>query len=335
MMRRENFWRFKWIQRMREACFVMKDSMTLLAERIRAMNNPTAVGMDTRIEYFPEAFLREMLPGGVHSAEDAAKAVLVYNERLIDALEDIVPAVKVQSAYYEMLGPAGVHVFEKTLRYAASKGMSVIADVKRNDIGATAACYADAYVGEMRLHGLSFRPFPSDFATVNPYLGVDGVKPFVDACAAHGTGVFVLVKTSNPSSGQLQDMRFEDGRTLYETVADLVEAWGEPMRGESGYSAVGAVVGATYPQQGLALRSRMPHTFFLVPGYGAQGATGADIVGCFDQQGGGAIVNASRSILCAWQKREGLAFDIAAREEALRMREDLCACLKAAGKESL
>ena len=174
--------------------------------------------------------------------------------------------------------------------------------------------------------------FGADIATINPYLGVDGVKPFADACRENGTGVFVLVKTSNPSSGQLQDLRFEDGRTLYQAVADLVEEWGEETRGESGYSAVGAVVGATYPQQGVELRERMPHAFFLVPGYGAQGAKGTDIAGCFDANGNGAIVNASRSILCAWKKREGMAFDAAARDEALRMKQDLCDSLAAVGK---
>ena len=311
------------------------NKMEKLAERIRSMKNPTVAGLDTRVEYLPKAFLDEVCPGGVKTAQDAANAIYAYNVRLVDALYDIVPAVKVQVAYYEMLGPAGMEAYENTMRYAASRGMLVMADVKRNDIGATAACYADAYLGRTALPdaGEPMRPFSSDFATINPYLGVDGVKPFADACAAHDAGIFVLVKTSNPSSGQLQDMRFEDGRTLYEAVADLVEEWGEGTRGESGYSAVGAVVGATYPEQGTALRERMPHTFFLVPGYGAQGATGADIAGCFDRNGNGAIVNASRSILCAWKKREGVPFDVAAREEALRMKEDLCACLKAAGKE--
>ena len=311
------------------------NKMEKLAARIREMGNPTVAGLDTRIEYLTEAFAKEVCPGGIRTPEDAARAVLAYNERLVDALCDIVPAVKVQAAYYEMLGPAGMDAFERTMRYASEKGMLVMADVKRNDIGATAACYASAYLGRTALPGASepVKPFSSDFATINPYLGVDGIKPFADACAESDAGIFVLVKTSNPSSGQLQDMRFEDGRTLYEAVADLVEEWGEGTRGESGYSAVGAVVGATYPEQGAALRARMPHTFFLVPGYGAQGATGADIAGCFDQNGGGAIVNASRSILCAWKKREGMAFDAAAREEAIRMREELCACLKAAGKE--
>ena len=307
--------------------------MEQLAARIRAMKNPTVAGLDTRIEYLPESFVNEILPQGIHTFEDAAEAVYRYNVRLIDALCDIVPSVKVQVAYYEMYGPAGMVAYDKTIRYAKEKGMIVMADVKRNDIGATAACYANAYIGTTDMPDGAQRAFAADIATINPYLGVDGVKPFADACRDHGTGIFVLVKTSNPSSGQLQDMRFEDGRTLYEAVADLVEQWGEETRGESGYSAVGAVVGATYPQQGTALRARMPHAFFRVPGYGAQGATGADIAGCFDANGSGAIVNASRSILCAWKKREGMTFDEAARAEAIRMREDLCGCLKAAGKE--
>ena len=307
--------------------------MDQLARRISELKNPTVAGLDTRIEYLPEKFVQAILPEGICSFEDAAEAVYQYNVRLVDALCDIVPAVKVQVAYYEMYGVAGMAAFEKTMAYAKSKGMIVMADVKRNDIGATAACYANAYVGKTPMPYGEEKAFSADIATINPYLGVDGIKPFTEACAANGTGVFALVKTSNPSSGQLQDMRFEDGRTLYEAVADLVESWGEETRGETGYSVVGAVVGATYPEQGTALRARMPHTFFLVPGYGAQGATGKDIAGCFDQNGSGAIVNASRSILCAWKKREGMAFDAAAREEAIRMREDLCGCLKAAGKE--
>ena len=306
--------------------------MDKLYARISELKNPTVAGLDTRIEYLPESFVKEILPEGIRSFEDAAESVYQYNVRLVDALCDIVPAVKVQVAYYEMYGPAGMTAFEKTMQYAKDKGLIVMADVKRNDIGATAGCYANAYVGTTPMPQGETRAFASDIATINPYLGVDGVKPFVDACAANGTGVFSLVKTSNPSSGQLQDMRFEDGRTLYEAVADLVESWGEETRGETGYSVIGAVVGATYPEQGTALRARMPHTFFLVPGYGAQGATGTDIAGCFDANGNGAIVNASRSILCAWKKREGMAFDEAARAEALRMREDLCTCLAAVGK---
>ena len=307
--------------------------MDKLYARISELKNPTVAGLDTRIEYLPEEFIKEVMPNGINSFEDAAEAVYQYNVRLVDALYDIVPSVKVQVAYYEMYGVAGMAAFEKTMAYAKSKGMIVMADVKRNDIGATAACYANAYVGMTDMPYGKVKPFSSDIATINPYLGVDGIKPFVDACQENGTGVYALVKTSNKSSGQLQDLKYEDGRTLYEAVADLVEEWGAETRGETGYSVIGAVVGATYPEQGTALRARMPHTFFLVPGYGAQGATGKDIAGCFDANGNGAIVNASRSILTAWKKREGVAFDVAAREEALRMREDLCQSLKEMGKE--
>lgn len=304
--------------------------MERLAQRISELKNPTVAGLDTRIEYLPESFVGDVLPEGIHSFEDAAKAVYAYNVRLIDALCDVVPAVKVQVAYYEMYGPAGMEVYEKTIRYAQEKGLIVMADVKRNDIGATAACYANAYIGKTDMPDGAQAAFGADIATINPYLGVDGVKPFADACRENGTGVFVLVKTSNPSSGQLQDLRFEDGRTLYQAVADLVEEWGEETRGESGYSAVGAVVGATYPQQGVELRERMPHAFFLVPGYGAQGATAKDIANAFNDDGLGAIVNSSRGIMCAWKKtgNNGEDYKEAARAEAIRMRDDIVAAIK-------
>ena len=188
--------------------------MERLAQRISELKNPTVAGLDTRIEYLPESFVRDVLPAGIHSFEDAAKAVYAYNVRLIDALCDVVPAVKVQVAYYEMYGPAGMEVYEKTIRYAQEKGLIVMADVKRNDIGATAACYANAYIGKTDMPDGAQAAFGADIATINPYLGVDGVKPFADACRENGTGVFVLVKTSNPSSGQLQDLRFEDGTQI-------------------------------------------------------------------------------------------------------------------------
>ena len=300
--------------------------MDQLARRISELKNPTVAGLDTRIEYLPEKFVQAILPEGIRSFEDAAEAVYQYNVRLVDALWDIVPAVKVQVAYYEMYGVAGMAAFEKTMAYAKSKGMIVMADVKRNDIGATAACYANAYVGKTPMPYGEEKAFSADIATINPYLGVDGIKPFTEACAANGTGVFALVKTSNPSSGQLQDMKYEDGRTLYEAVADLVEEWGESTRGETGYSVIGAVVGATYPEQGTALRARMPHTFFLVPGYGAQGGTAEDIRGFFDKDGRGCIVNSSRGIIAAYKKNEKYGerdFADAARDAALAMKKDI------------
>lgn len=301
------------------------NQMDLMIDRIIEKHNPTVAGLDTRVEYLPEEFIAELGIGAIDTMEKAAQAILAYNKRLIKALCDIVPAVKVQIAYYEMYGVAGMKAFEETLKAAHEAGMSVMVDAKRNDIGATAEAYATSYLGKTQLPAGEARAFEGDFVTVNAYLGVDGVKPFVNACEKNGGGIFALVKTSNPSSGQLQDMKLEDGRTVYEMMGDLVSEWGESTIGRHGYSQVGAVVGATYPEQGRKLRARMKHTFFLVPGYGAQGATGKDIAGCFDEKGLGAIVNASRSLLCAWKKQPGVAFDTAARNEAIRMRDDITA----------
>lgn len=301
------------------------NQMDLMIDRIIEKHNPTVAGLDTRVEYLPEEFIAELGIGAIDTMEKAAQAILAYNKRLIKALCDIVPAVKVQIAYYEMYGVAGMKAFEETLKAAHEAGMSVMVDAKRNDIGATAEAYATSYLGKTQLPAGEARAFEGDFVTVNAYLGVDGVKPFVNACEKNGGGIFALVKTSNPSSGQLQDMKLEDGRTVYEMMGDLVSEWGESTIGRHSYSQVGAVVGATYPEQGRELRARMKHTFFLVPGYGAQGATGKDIAGCFDEKGLGAIVNASRSLLCAWKKQPGVAFDTAARNEAIRMRDDITA----------
>lgn len=298
----------------------------LLIEKIAQKGNPTVLGVDTRLEYLPEDMRQ-----GVDSLEAAAEAIWTFNRRLIDALAPIVPAVKVQVAYYEMYGVPGMRIFRDTLAYAQQQGLVAIADVKRNDIGATASAYAQAYLGAADVNGARLPAFPCDGVTVNGYLGVDGVKPFVDLCGP-GKGIFVLVKTSNPSSGQLQDLPLEQGGTIYEKMGQLVEQWGAGQMGEHGYSRVGAVVGATYPAQGTALRAQMPHTFFLVPGYGAQGATGKDLAGCFDAQGRGALVNASRSLLCAHQKHPELGFPGAAVAEAERMRADITGALAAAGK---
>ena len=307
------------------------NAIDTLIQRIRETRNPSVIGLDTCLAHLPEDFLRAHLPGEDATLAQAAEAIYAYNCALVDALHDIVPAVKVQVAYYEMYGPAGIAVFARTLDYAARHGLSVIADAKRNDIGATAEAYAAAFLGETAVGAARHRAFAADFVTVTPYLGADGIAPFVQACATYGRGMFVLAKTSNPSSGQLQDLQVE-GEAIYTRMGDLVAEWGRDLIGVEGYSAVGAVVGATYPAQGTALRARLPQTFFLVPGYGAQGATGADLAGCFDTKGEGAIVNASRSILCAWKKRPELPFTQAAREEALRMREDILAGLAAAGK---
>jgi orotidine-5'-phosphate decarboxylase len=257
--------------------------------------------------------------------EGAAEAVFAYNKELIDALEYIVPAVKVQSAFYEMYGVPGVRAFQNTLQYAKRAGFVVIADAKRNDIASTAEAYAKAFLGETELANGSVAVFDADILTVNPYLGTDGIAPFLNE--NQKKGIFVLVKTSNPSSAELQDLRLEDGRMVYEAVGDLVLKWGQGTAAFNGWSRVGAVVGATYPEQGASLRKRLADTFFLLPGYGAQGAKGRDIAAMFDKAGRGAIVNSSRAILCAWEKTNA-DFKTAACEAAIKMRDDINAALK-------
>lgn len=282
---------------------------------IESRRNPTALGLDTRLEYIPEIFAAPYLSDGEPTA-----AIYAFNAELLKGLADIVPCVKIQSAYYELLGIDGIHCMQRTADLAHELGYVVIIDAKRGDIGATATAYASAYLRENA-------PFRADFLTVNPYLGTDGVEPFIFECEETGNGIFVLVKTSNPSSWEFQDVRTQDGRPLYEHVAEKVSKWGAPLIGESGYSSVGAVVGATYPLQGAILRQMMPHTFFLLPGYGAQGATATDLAGCFDASGSGAIVNASRSLICAHKKNKTDDFVTASRNEAIRMRDELAAVL--------
>ena len=301
-------------------------SMDRLIEKIIEKKNPTVVGLDPNLEQMPPALVAKHIEQHGPTLRAAAEAIYEFNTGLIDAVCEIVPAVKPQSAYYEMYGPEGVAVLARTMQYAREKGLYVIADVKRNDIGSTAAAYAKAYLGEISIGGQSFAPFGADSITVNGYLGSDGIKPFIDLCRSADKSMFVLVKTSNPSSGQLQDLMIGE-KTVYQVVGDLVSEWGKDSIGEYGYSAVGAVVGATYPEQGTELRKRLPHTFFLVPGYGAQGAKGEDLKGCFDEKGEGAVVNASRSILCAWKKHPEMDFKQAARAEVIAMRDDIASAL--------
>ena len=295
-------------------------TIDLLINKIKEMRNPSAIGLDTCLDYLPPE-----MTCGVDGLESAAEAILEFNKRIVDAVCGIAPAVKVQVAYYEMYGWPGMKAFSETLAYAKKKGMITIADVKRNDIGSTAAAYSAAYLGGAPVNGKTFTGFESDFITVNAYLGIDGVKPFLDDCKKRGKGIFILCKTSNPGSGQLQDLKYESGRTLYETMGGLISEWGGDLIGENGYSAAGAVVGATHKEQAAILRKNMPHTFFLVPGYGAQGGKADDLKICFDKDGGGAIVNSSRAILCAYksEKYRGLMFDKAARQAATDMRTDL------------
>lgn len=298
-----------------------------LIEKIAELQNPTVAGLDPKLGYIP-AFLRERAFAQYgETLEGAAAALLEFNKGLIDALCTIVPAVKPQCAYYEMYGWPGVRALHDTIAYAREKGMFVITDGKRNDIGTTMEAYAAAHLGAVKVGGRECVPFGGDALTVNGYLGSDGISPLLPVCREGDKGIFVLVKTSNPSSGELQNQIFEGGETLYATVGGLCEEWGRELPGQYGYSGVGAVVGATYPEQLRELRQSLPHTFFLVPGYGAQGGGAQDVAPSFDANGLGAVVNASRSILCAWQKTGAAEQDFAktAAQEAVRMRDEIVA----------
>lgn len=294
-----------------------------LADAVKKLGNPTVVGLDTDFSYLPEN-----MKNGVSGLSGAADAVYKFNCGIVDAVYDIVPAVKVQIAYYEMLGFYGLQAFYKTCEYAKKRGMFVICDCKRNDIGSTAAAYSSAFLGTTKINGNEYNANICDFLTVNAYLGADGIEPFLLDSVKYDKGIFVLVKTSNPSSGQLQDKFFDDGNTLYETMGSLVAEWGGAP-GACGYNRVGAVVGATHPEQAKLLRKKLPNTFFLVPGYGAQGGKAEDVALCFDKFGGGAIVNSSRAILCAYRsdKYKNNDYALSAREVALDMRAELCRVL--------
>lgn len=293
-----------------------------LIKSIVEKQNPTVAGLDPKLAYIPEYIKSEAFAQFGKTLEGAAEALWQYNKGLIDSLYDIVPAVKPQAAYYEMYGWQGVRTLERTIKYAKEKGLFVITDGKRNDIGTTMEAYAAAHLGFTEIDGEELEAFGADALTVNGYLGSDGIRPVIKVALNRDRGMFVLVKTSNPSSGELQNIELEGGETIYLHMGKLCEEWGEELMGEYGYSGIGAVVGATYPQQLTELRAELPHTFFLVPGYGAQGGTAADIAGAFDKNGLGAIVNSSRGIMCAWQK-EGCDehdYAAAARREALKMK---------------
>lgn len=300
-----------------------------LIKAIEEKQNPTVAGLDPKLQFIPEYIKQASFEKYGNTLEGAADALLTFNKGLIDALYDIVPAVKPQCAYYEMYGWQGMRALAETIAYAKSKGLFVMTDGKRNDIGTTMTAYATAHLGKTDINGEMVPAFDGDALTVNGYLGSDGVNPLLDICKADDKGIFVLVKTSNPSSGELQD-RLLDGAPVYEAMGKMCEGWGEDNRGEFGYSAVGAVVGATYPEQLAHLRKVLPHTFFLVPGYGAQGGGAKDVAGAFDENGRGAIINSSRGIMCAYQKGDydETEYALAARNEAIRMREDIMGALK-------
>ncbi len=299
-------------------------SFDALQEKIRSKKNPTVAGLDPKPEQIPPHILKASYETYGETLQGAAEAVWTFNKGLIDALCDVVPAVKPQAAYYERLGWRGLEVMERTIAYAREKDLFVIADIKRGDIGSTAQAYADAWLGETRVGEASHPVFNADCVTLNGYMGSDTIEPFVEACKAGDKCLFLLVKTSNPGSGELQNMVAGD-RLVYKVMGDMTAKLGKGTEGKYGFHLAGAVVGATYPSDLRELRRRLEHTFFLVPGYGAQGGTAEDVQYAFNKYGHGAIVNASRSIMCAWQKTgvDGADYQEAARAAVVAMRDDI------------
>ncbi len=301
-----------------------------LMDEIRDKKAPVVVGLDPSPSFLPGFLFEEAaknLPENASALETAAETVWLFNRAIVDAVADLVPAVKPQSAMYEQFGIPGLKVYEKTVRYCHEKGLIVIADVKRGDIGSTSEAYAAAHLGRIRIGEENIPVFNADFATVNPYLGTDGIAPFLKVMQEEDKGIFVLVKTSNKSSGEFQDQIMADGKKLYEKVGEKVSEWGLSSM-EGAYSNVGAVVGATYPEEAKILREQMPHTFILAPGYGAQGASAKDLKPFFDKNKEGVIVNSSRGIIAAYRKEQyrqfgETGFADAARQAALDMIEDL------------
>ncbi len=296
-----------------------------LVNEIKKKNAPVVVGLDPTMAIIPECVKEKAFKEHGETLEGAAEAIWTFNKSIVDAIYDLVPAVKPQIAMYEQFGIPGMIVFKKTVDYCKEKGLVVIADVKRGDIGSTSAAYAAAHLGRTEVGSKSYGAFDEDFATVNPYFGIDGIKPFADVCKTEKKGIFILVKTSNPSSGEFQD-RLIDGRPLYEIVGEKVDEWGRECMGDS-YSYIGAVVGATYPEMGRVLRRVMPKAYILVPGYGAQGGKAADLLPYFNEDGLGAIVNSSRGIIAAYRNEKyGLApkdYAEASRRAVLDMIEDI------------
>ena len=302
-----------------------------LIEKIRKTNAPIVVGLDPMLNYIPKHIQKNAFAEFGETLEGAAEAIWQFNKGIVDATYDLIPAVKPQIAMYEQFGIPGLQAYKKTVDYCKSKDLVVIGDIKRGDIGSTSAAYAVGHLGHVQVGSKKYAGFDEDFATVNPYLGSDGVKPFIEVCKEENKGLFILVKTSNPSSGEFQD-RIMDGRPLYEWVGEKVAEWGADHMGKE-YSYIGAVVGATYPEMGKVLRKLMPKTFILVPGYGAQGGKGSDLVHFFNEDGLGAIVNSSRGIIAAY-KQEAYAefgelnYADASRKAVEVMIEDISGALK-------
>lgn len=301
-----------------------------LIANIKKTNAPVVVGLDPMMGFIPEHITKKAFAEFGETLEGAAEAVWQYNKAIVDEIYDLIPAVKPQIAMYEQFGIPGLMTFKRTVDYCKEKGLVVIGDVKRGDIGSTSAAYATAHLGKVKVGANLLTPFGEDFATVNPYLGTDGIKPFIDVCREEKKGLFILVKTSNPSSGEFQD-RVIDGKPLYELVGEKVAEWAKTCMGGD-YSYIGAVVGATYPEMGKALRKVMPNSFILVPGYGAQGGKAADLVHYFNEDGLGAIVNSSRGIIAAYKQEKyasfgELDFAKASRQAVIDMIEDIGSAL--------
>ncbi len=314
-----------------------KNMADRLLEAVDEKENPSVVGLDPRIPRIPNHIKREAKENAFSPFEAVKLAIIEFNKGIIDAVKDIVPAVKPQMAFYERYGSQGAVAMEKTIKYARRQGLFVIEDIKRNDIGSTAEAYAEAHLGEVECLEGKKRAFDADFITVNAYLGSDGIEPFLNVCKKENKGIFVLDKTSNPSSGELQDRKIEGNGKVYELMAELTDKWGEELVGERGYSSVGAVVGATYPEEAEKLRKMMLRNLFLVPGYGAQGGTADDVIPCFNEDGYGAIVNSSRGIDYAYEKEEYQeygpeAYEKASKRAALDMKEDILKSLEKGGK---
>ena len=297
-----------------------------LVKKISDLNAPVVVGLDPMLSYIPEHITKKAFEEYGETLEAAGEAIWQYNKAIVDAIYDIIPAVKPQIAMYEQFGIPGLVAFNKTCEYCKEKGLVIIGDIKRGDIGSTSGAYAAGHLGKVQIGSKSYSGFTEDFVTVNPYLGTDGVKPFIDVCNEENKGIFVLVKTSNPSSGEFQD-QLVDGTPVYELVARKVVEWGETSMGDT-YSNVGCVVGATYPEQGRKLRKLMPKTYILVPGYGAQGGKAEDLVDYFNADGLGAIVNSSRGIITAYKQEKYANFGAenfadASRQAVVDMIEDI------------
>lgn len=298
-----------------------------LIKQILKKDNPTVVGLDPKIEYIPSFIREKAFENYGKNLEGAAEAVFEFNKGIIDSTADLVPALKLQMAYYELYGAYGIDVLSRTIQYGQEKGLLIICDGKRNDIGSTAESYSSAFLGKTEIDEAVYESaFNADALTVNPFLGYDGIKPFIDDCKKYNKGIFILVKTSNKSSGQLQDLLTHQGKSVYEIIAEYVDEWGKSLMGLNNYSSVGAVVGATYPNQAKILRRIMKHAYILVPGYGAQGGTAEDVMHSFNCDGLGALVNASRSVIYAyasdvWREKYGEKdYAHASRAEVIKMR---------------